>query len=557
MSNDNRTKFELILNAISGHIVDVVNKSITNGIIFIENGKIISIQPTDVVDNQYITPGLIDAHIHIESSMMLPAEFARYSLPHGTVACVCDPHEIANVCGVDGVDYMIDNSRNSPMKFYFGAPSCVPSTHFETSGAILDAEAVDQLLQRDDIYFLAEMMNYPGVIHHNKQVHLKLEAAARLDKPIDGHAPELKGEELEKYVKAGISTDHECMTFHDAEAKIAMGMKILIREGSAAKNFDDLLPLISLYPNQIMFCSDDKHPDDLLKNGHMDTLVRRAFQKGYNPIDVLIICSFTPIKHYHLNIGLLQIGDAADFILVDNLVDFNIKATYIEGEKVAENGFPTFQRFEPKNNINQFRAEKLTIEHLTLSKKGDKIKVIDVDNGQLYTREILHSPKVENGNVISDIENDILKMVVYNRYQSSLPAIGFIKNIGLKRGAVASTVAHDSHNIVAVGTSDVEIVSAINQIIDTKGGILACNGEYSSILPLPIAGLMSDEAGDIIAKRYEEVDAFAKALGSTLYAPFMTLAFMSLLVIPELKLGDKGLFDSRSFEFIDLWSKIS
>jgi adenine deaminase len=540
------------LKTISGNIVNVVARTIIKGVVQIEGGRIIDIKPAEDVDDQYILPGFVDAHIHIESSMMLPAEFARYSVVHGTVACVCDPHEIANVCGVEGVDYMIENGKHSPMKFYFGAPSCVPSTHHETSGAVLDAGDVEKLLQRDDIYFLAEMMNFPGVIHKSKQVHLKLQAAQRLGKPIDGHAPEISGEDLKAYAAVGITTDHECMTIAEAEAKIALGIKVQIREGSAAKNFDDLLPLLSKYPGKIMFCSDDKHPDDLLKNGHINSLVRRAVAKGYDLMDVLRICSLTPIEHYKLDVGLLQRGDSADFIIVSNLTDFDVKATYIRGEKVSENGIPTFPRYVPTELINQFNAQKITFKQLVVRPSGSMLKVIKVDDGQLFTRFGLKTPKIINGNVVSDTENDILKLVVYNRYQPSEPAIGFIKNIGLKRGALASTVSHDSHNIVAVGTSDEEIVSAINQIIDSKGGILACDGDRTCLLPLPVGGIMSDDEGCVIAQRYEEIDTMAKELGATLRSPFMTVAFMSLLVIPELKLGDRGLFDGRSFEFVDL-----
>lgn len=540
------------MRTISGNIVDVVSKSIFKAVLQIDNGKIIDIKPADEVEEQFIIPGFVDAHIHIESSMMLPSEFARYSVIHGTVACVCDPHEIANVCGVSGVDYMIKNGKHSPMKFYFGAPSCVPSTQFETSGAELNAETVEKLLMRDDIYFLAEMMNFPGVIHKNKEVYAKLDAAKRIGKPIDGHAPELRGEDLIAYAAGGITTDHECMTIAEAEAKMALGMTVQIREGSAAKNFDDLLSLLDNHSDNIMFCSDDKHPDDLMKNGHIDALVRRAVAKGYDPIEVLRICSLTPIKHYKLDVGLLQLGDDADFVVVNNLTDFDVKATYIRGEKVSENGIPTFPRYVPSELINQFNVQKVTAAQLRVVPGKGLLKVIHVDDGQLFTHQILCEPKVVAGNIVSDVENDVLKLVVYNRYQPSVPAIGFIRNIGLKRGALASTVAHDSHNIVAVGTSDDEIASAINQIIDSKGGILACEGNKTCLLSLPVGGLMSDAEGSKIAQQYEEVDAMAKELGSTLHAPFMTVAFMSLLVIPELKLGDKGLFDGKNFRFVEL-----
>jgi len=540
------------MKSISGQIVDVINKTIIKGIVQVEGDKIIRIIPTDDVENQFIVPGLIDAHIHIESSMMLPSEFARYSVTHGTVACVCDPHEIANVSGVDGIDYMINNARQSPMKFYFGAPSCVPSTAFETAGAILDATAVEKLLKRDDIYFLAEMMNYPGVIHKNKEVHSKLLAAQTIGKPIDGHAPGLMGDDLKAYAAGGITTDHECMTLAEAKEKMALGMKVLIREGSAAKNFDDLLPLMTDYAENIMFCSDDKHPDDLIKNGHIDALVRRAVAKGYDVIDILRVCSLNPVHHYKLDIGLLQVNDYADFVIVDNLSDFEIKATYIRGEKVAEDGLPCYPRFEPIEIINHFNARKITEDQLMVQSTGEYLKVILVDDGQLLTQSMLCQPKIENDNVVSDIENDILKLVVYNRYQPSTPSVAFIKNIGLKLGALASTVSHDSHNIVAVGTTDAEITMAINKIIDSKGGILASEGDRTSLLSLPVGGLMSEREGALIAKKYEEVDAMAKELGSTLRAPFMTVAFMSLLVIPELKLGDVGLFDGKLFAFTDL-----
>lgn len=540
------------MKSISGHIVDVVARIIFDGIIYVENEKISKIVRSDLVDNQYIIPGFVDAHIHIESSMMLPAEFARYSVIHGTVACVCDPHEIANVCGISGVDYMIKNGKASPMKFYFGAPSCVPATSFDSAGAILDACDVDALLQRDDIYFLAEMMNYTGVIENDEQVHLKLKSAQKQNKPIDGHAPELTGKGLLAYVAGGISTDHECMTVAEAEAKIALGMKIQIREGSAAKNFDDLLPLLQKYTDEIMFCSDDKHPDDLIKNGHINQLARRAVAKGYNPVDVLRICSFNPVKHYKLDVGLIQENDDADFLVVNNLEDFEIRQTYIRGQKVAENNLPLFPRFVAADLINNFTAVKITEDDVRVSPTADKLKVILVDDGQLFTHSILVPPKIKNDNLISDIENDVLKLVVYNRYKPSQPAIGFIKNIGLKSGALASTVSHDSHNIVAVGTSDREIVSAINHLIDSKGGILACKNENVRLLPLPVGGLMSEKEGDEIARTYEEIDAMVKVLGSPLHAPFMTVAFMSLLVIPKLKLSDKGLFDGWTYSFTEL-----
>ena len=541
---------------ISGQLVDVVARSIRPAIITISGTKIKSVEYVGEAPNVYLIPGFVDAHIHIESSMLLPAEFARQSVVHGTVACVCDPHEIANVCGVEGIDYMIENGKQSPLKFYFGAPSCVPATEFDSAGAVLDASKVDELLARDDIYFLAEMMNYPGVIEQDAQVHAKLAAARKYHKPIDGHAPELTGEGLKAYAAAGISTDHECMTMAEAEEKIALGMQILIREGSAAKNFDDLLPLMEKFADQIMFCSDDKHPDDLLKNGHINTLARRAVSAGYNPVDVLRVCSYNPVKHYGLNVGLLQLGDEADFVIVDDLKNFRINEVYIAGEKVAENGCALFEVPEGEIVINNFQAEKISMADIHVTPGGNSMKVIVVDDGQLFTHSHRVAPRAVEGNVVSDVQQDVLKLVVYNRYRPSKPAVGFIRNIGLKAGAMASTVSHDSHNIVAVGASDAEIVRAINSLIDTKGGVLACNGDEMKILPLPVAGLISVKNGEETARLYEGVDAMAKRLGSTLKAPFMTLAFMSLLVIPKLKLSDKGLFDGRSYSFTALMDEV-
>jgi adenine deaminase len=537
---------------IQGNIADVVSRRIFSGELTVESGKIISIEEKPVNNSVFIIPGFVDAHIHIESSMVLPTEFARHASVHGTVACVCDPHEIANVSGIAGVDFMIENGRKSPMKFFFGAPSCVPATDIDTSGAIINSKDIAELLQRNDIYFLAEMMDYEGVVQGKEEVRRKLQFALDAGKPIDGHAPNLTGVDLIKYAGAGISTDHECMTPDEALEKIELGMNILIREGSAAKNFDALIPLIEKFPDKIMFCSDDKHPDDLIRNGHINQLVRRAISDGYDILDVLRAASYNPVKHYRLNVGLLQPGDDADFVIVDNLSDLNILKTYIKGELIAENG-TSLLCYQPQTDlINQFNASKLQVEDIHVKLRGERLKVIVVSDGQLFTHAGTFEPKVQNGNVVSDTENDILKLVVYNRYENSKPSVGFIKNIGLKKGALASTVSHDSHNIVAVGTSDEEIVSAINQIIDSKGGILVCCENESYLLPLPVGGLMTPDDGFSVAKNYELVDAKAKAFGSGLNAPFMTVAFMSLLVIPELKLTDKGLFDGINYGFTHL-----
>lgn len=536
---------------LSGNIVDVVKGRIFKGTLTISNGKIENITEEETGSNRYILPGLVDAHIHVESSMLIPSEFARLAVVHGTVATVSDPHEIANVLGIDGVRFMIDNGRKVPFKFYFGAPSCVPATSFESSGAHLGPADMEQLLKTDEIHYMSEMMNFPGVIHEDKEVLAKIQVAKKYRKPVDGHAPGLSGEDAKKYVQAGITTDHECFTIEEALEKISYGMKVQIREGSAAKNFDTLIPLINSFPDKIMLCSDDKHPDDLV-DGHMNLVIKRAIKSGHDPVKVLRACTYNPVKHYNLNVGLLQKGDPADFILVDNFNDFAIKATYIDGEPVAENGKSLLQPIHT-STPNKFIADPITVNDLEVKATGESIKVLKAQDGQLITKKLIAKAKIENGLVISDTSNDILKIIVLNRYKASAPAIGFVNGFGLKRGAIASTVAHDSHNIIAVGTNDRDIAKAINLLIETKGGISLVNGERNLHLPLPVAGIMSNEDGYKIAETYSKLDKAAKNSGSTLNAPYMTLSFMALLVIPELKLSDKGLFDGTEFEFTTLF----
>ncbi len=536
--------------AISGQIVDLVRSDVFQGTVFVENGKIKEIVKGHADSNRVIMPGFVDSHVHIESSMVLPSEFARMAVCHGTVATVSDPHEIANVLGMDGVRFMIANGKRVPFKFFFGAPSCVPSTVFETSGYTLDSKDVASLLSMDDIYYLSEMMNAPGVVFDDPEILRKLDAAKKAGKPIDGHAPALTGDNLRKYVAAGISTDHECFTIAEAEEKIGLGMKILIREGSAAKNFEALVPLLDTHPEMIMFCSDDKHPNDLIK-GHVNQLVKRAVDKGYNVLDVLKAASYNAIRHYKLDVGLLQQGEDADFIVVDNLKDFNVLQTYIKGELLAENGVSKIAHLESETP-NNFDVHPIQEKQLAVASQGESIRVIECIDGQLITRTSIVKPKIVGDNMVSDTERDILKMVVVNRYVPSEPAIAFIRNFGLKRGAIASSVAHDSHNIVAVGASDKEIAHAVNMLVEAKGGVAACDGDESVVLPLPVAGLMSADDGKKVAALYDEADALAHRFGTTLHAPFMTLAFMSLLVIPELKLSDKGLFDGTKFEFVPL-----
>ncbi|HEX7411600.1 MAG TPA: adenine deaminase [Bacteroidales bacterium] len=537
--------------SVSGNIVDVINLRVFKGTVYVIDGKIASIEAGPVPEEQYILPGLIDAHVHIESSMLLPSEFARLAVVHGTVATVSDPHEIANVLGIEGVNFMIANGKKSPFKFFFGAPSCVPATPFETSGASLDVADTEALLAQPDIWYLSEMMNFPGVIAKDPEVMAKLAAAHKSGKPVDGHAPGVLGENARLYAQAGITTDHECFTLDEALDKIKWGMKVLIREGSAARNFDALLPLMTDHAAEIMFCSDDKHPDDLVR-GHINLLVKRAIAKGYDPLQVIRACTLNPVMHYNIPCGLLRPGDDADFIITDNLSDFNIKVTYIRGIKVAENG-RTLIDGVTETSPNKFLARQVTTTDLRVKASEGNIKVQKAFEGQLITEAIYLKPLIVDGCVESDTDRDNLKMMVMNRYAPSSPAVDFVLGFGLKHGAIASTVAHDSHNIIAVGTSDKDIVTAVNLLVVAKGGIALADGDKTSIMPLPVAGLMSDSDGYEVARRYEEINELAKALGSPLAAPYMTLSFMALLVIPALKLSDKGLFDGNTFQFTSLF----
>ena len=537
--------------SVSGNIVDVVNRRIFRGTALISNSKIISIEETAVDSDHYILPGLIDAHVHIESSMLIPSEFARLAVVHGTVASVSDPHEIANVLGIDGIRFMIKNGNKVPFKFYFGASSCVPATDFETSGATLGVKEMDDLLGMKEIRYMSEMMNFPGVLFGDPVVNEKIMIAKKYGKPIDGHAPGVKGDDARKYIEAGISTDHECFTMEEALDKIKYGMKILIREGSAAKNFEALVGLMEEHPDMVMFCSDDRHPNDLVA-GHMNDLVKRAIQKGFDPIEVLRSCILNPVKHYNLEVGLLQEGDPADFIVVNDLEDFKILATYIEGEKVAEDGKTLLNTVE-ELTPNFFNTSLLKQEDIAVKAMAKKIRVQKALDGQLITPGLIVDALEKDGMVLSDTQRDILKLVVVNRYKSVPPAVSFVNNFGFKKGAIASSVAHDSHNIIAVGTDDAEITRAINLIIKNRGGVSLVDGNEEYVLPLPVAGLMSNIDGYEVAKNYDQIDHKAKELGSSLNAPYMTLSFMALLVIPELKLSDKGLFDGNTFSFTPLF----
>ena len=537
---------------VSGQYVDILSKHIFPATLTIHNGIIKNITPCENAPNHYILPGFIDSHVHIESSMLIPSAFARLAVVHGTIGTISDPHEIANVCGVEGVHYMIDNGKKVPFHFFFGAPSCVPATTYETAGAEINSDAVATLLANEDIYYLSEMMNFPGVLFKDAEVMKKIAAAHKLGKPVDGHAPGLIGEEAKQYIQAGISTDHECFTIEEAVDKLSFGMRILIREGSAAKNFEALYELLDDHPHMMMLCSDDKHPDSLLE-GHINALCARAVAKGIDVFNVLRAACINPVLHYKLPTGEVREGDPANFIVVEDLKSFNVKRTYINGVLVAENGKSFIPVVEEKI-INQFDAcdieaasIQVNINEYPANENGE-IPVIEAIDGQLITNCLWVKPTLIDNKICSNSNEDVLKMVVYNRYFKAAPKMAFIKNFGFKQGAIASTVAHDSHNIIAFGVDDESIVKAINLVIAKKGGISCVNNEEQEVLGLPVAGLMSIQDPYIVADAYTKIDLMAKSLGSTLAAPFMTLSFMALLVIPHLKLSDKGLFDGDGFK---------
>ena len=538
---------------LTGNIIDIKSRNIYWGELEITEGIISNIKEIgeERINESYLLPGFIDSHVHIESSMLVPSEFARLAVVHGTVGTISDPHEIANVCGLEGVTYMIENGNTVPFKFNFGAPSCVPATIFETAGAAINSDGVEKLLQMDEIRYLSEMMNFPGVLFEDEEVMKKIALAKKYNKPVDGHAPGLRGSDAKKYIDAGISTDHECFTAEEALDKLSFGMKILIREGSAAKNFEALIDLMHEHFENMMFCSDDKHPDSLA-DGHINQLCARAVAKGIDVFKVLQAACINPVEHYKMNVGIMKVGHPADFIQIKNLIQFEVLKTYINGELVAENG-KSFLNPNKAIVINQFNCHEKQIADFKFLNNGEiELPVIEALEGQLITNKIFVAPKVNADEVIADVENDILKIVVVNRYHDAPVAKSFIKNIGIKKGALASSVAHDSHNIVAVGVDDESLCKAVNAVIRCGGGVSAVNETEEKILALPVAGLMSTENGYEVAAAYTAIDAFVKTnLGSHLNAPFMTLSFMALLVIPHLKLSDKGLFDGDSFKLLN------
>lgn len=533
---------------VAGQLVDVHSRSIRGAEILISDGRIRRIRDRANAPKRFLIPGFVDAHVHVESSMLPPAEFARMAVRHGTVATVSDPHEIANVLGLQGVEFMLENARRTPFKFCFGASPCVPATRFETAGAELDVDAVTALLARGDIGYLSEVMNWPGVLAGDPDLLAKIAAAKAVGKPVDGHAPGLRGEDARRYAAAGVETDHECLTLQEALDKIEAGMWILLREGSAARNFDELAPLLKSHPDRCMFCCDDTHPDALAK-GHIDRIVTRAVGSGAEVFDVLRCASVHPVEHYRLKVGLLREGDPADFAVVANLEEFPVLETWIDGVLVAKEG-RTLLPFQPCESINRFVDWRVAASDLAFTATGQRatVRVIEAEDGELVTG----AGEVELSVVDDRVQctGAVAKIVVVNRYEVAPPAVAFVRGFGLQRGAIASSVAHDSHNVIAVGMDDDSLAVAVNTVLETRGGVCATDGRSITHLPLEIAGLMSTADGDEVARRYEEVAEAAKRLGSTLRDPFMTLSFMALLVIPDLKLSDRGLFSGARFSFV-------
>jgi len=535
---------------VSGQLVDIHTRNIYPAVLSILAGKILNVEKVQKAPEVFIIPGLIDAHIHIESSMITPGAFSLAAVKHGTCGVVSDPHEIANVLGIKGVEFMINDAKKVPLNFFFGAPSCVPATNFESNGARLNSKEVRKLLKKKEIKYLSEMMNFPGVISNDREVLKKLDCAKELGKPIDGHAPGLTGDLLKKYINAGITTDHECSSISEAKEKISLGMKILIREGSAAKNLNALKELFNSDPSMVMLCSDDLHPE-MLREGHINKLIARLISEGYNIFDVIRSATINPSEHYNLDAGLLRKGDSADFILVDSPAKMNVSETWIKGNKVFADEKVQF-KYETGIPVNNFVCEPLKEPEVLVLNRNREIRIIVAIEGELLTSEIHRSSRTTEY-VTPDIDNDILKIVVKDRYKDLAPAIGFIKGFGLKSGAFASSIAHDSHNIISIGTNDLDIVNSINEIVRLKGGLAVSNDGIVKSLQLNIGGIMTTSTCDEIAYDYDSLNQLVSSMGCTMKAPFMTLSFMALLVIPDLKIGDRGLFDVKKFELVPLF----
>ena len=547
---------------LKGHIVDVIRHEIYDGELVIDGETIVEVKHCELPENKkpwpYLMPGFIDSHVHIESSMITPREFGRIAAVHGTIGVIADPHEIGNVLGIEGIDFMIRSGRQVHFNFCFGAPSCVPAVggEIETNGAVLNAKDTEELMARDDIGFLGEMMNYQGVLSGDKEVLAKIDAARRHGKPVDGHAPGLTGRQRDQYASAGITTDHECSTLEEGRSCINAGMKVIIREGSAAKDYELLKELIRESPNMVMLCTDDCHPDDLVR-GHINLIVKRALADGFDLWDVLQAACVNAQRHYSQKWGLLQSGDPATFIVVDNLSPhFRVERTFIRGTEVYNYNAkinPHAMAVEDNMDMpNRFVAEPITADDLNMDfKVGNTVHVIHASDGSLLTQ---HDEELLSGNPLKDARypwNEVQKIVVYNRYQpGAKPIIGLVRGFGIKDGAIAGTVAHDCHNIVAIGSNDTYLVSAINRIVEMQGGQVVITPEEMLDIPLPIAGLMSPFSGPETAILTIRIHEMVKQIGCQMKSPFITMAFMCLPVIPHIKLTDRHLTNTTNMSII-------
>ena len=547
----------------NARIINVFTGEVAPDAVAISDGMIVGFGPYEAqtvvdVDGRYVAPGFIDSHVHIESSMACVAEFARAVLVHGTTTVAADPHEIANVLGSAGIEYMLHSAEHQPMNLYFTLPSCVPATGMETAGARLTAEDLRPFLMEEKIVALAEMMNYPGVLMRDPDVLSKITAARQQKKPVDGHAPGLKGRELHAYIAAGVQSDHECTTAQEAREKLAAGLAIMIRQGTGAKNLQALLPLVNAKTSRrMMWCTDDRHPNDLIADGHIDSIVREAIQSGLDPHLAIQMATLNPAAYFGLShLGAIAPGKQADLVVFSDIKKPVIQQVYCRGILTAENGkirpevqFPATATVTPAMHIDLQNID------FSIPAEQDRIRVIEIVSDQLITRERIEATPVKNHQAVSDPSKDLIKIAVVERHKGTGNiGKGYIKGLGLKQGALASSVAHDSHNIIIVGTSDEDMRAALEAVVEMGGGLAAVsNGRLLAGLPLPIAGLMSLESVSTVRDQLERLIAITHDMGTTLQDPFMTLSFMALPVIPELKLTDMGLIDVSKFEIVPLF----
>jgi len=544
-------------------IINVFSGEIIPGSIAVAKGYIAgfgSYPAKRVVDmkGRFVAPGFIDAHVHIESSMSCPAEFARCVLPHGTTTVAADPHEIANVLGAEGIGYMIDSSKDQPVNIYYTLPSCVPATDMETSGAKLGADDLLPFMNNSQIIALAEMMNFPGVIYRDNEVLRKIEGMKKQRKPVDGHAPGLTGRDLHAYISAGISSDHECTTEKEAKEKLNAGMHIMIREGTGAKNLKNLLPIINRQTSRrLMWCTDDRHPHDIIKEGHIDFIVRSAIRMGLDPLTAIQMATINTAEYFGLNnVGAIGPGRQADLVVFSDIKNPVIEEVYFRGNLAAREGkiLPEIKKPAP---LNIWPSMNVDIDKIDFSipAVSRQARVIEIIPHQLITGQSLIKVAVSGNSAISDIKRDILKIAVVERHKGTgNTAVGFVRGFDLKQGALASSVAHDSHNIIIVGTNDEDMKTALEAVFKMGGGLAAAsNGKILANLSLPIAGLMSLQPVKTIKEKLDNLIDISREFGSSLNDPFMTLSFLALPVIPELKITDKGLVDVAKFRIVPLF----